>query len=147
VFKIEKKETKALVFALAAVVVVAILALNFESTGKTVLTKSSGLTKVYVSSNPTVINQENPKINAGDYIYITVESGSNSVNKEVKIIKKDTGLRVTEKSIKGCEGISCDREEIGTASYKTPTSWYGDYCIEIQNRDLNKVWQACFNVQ
>jgi len=147
VFKIEKRETKTMVFALAAVVLVAILALNFESTGKTVSTKAVTLTKVYVSSNPEIINQNNPIIKAGNYIYITVESGSNAISKEVKIVRKDNGLRVTEKPIKGCEGINCDRDEVGTATYKTPTSWYGNYCAEIQNRELNKVWQACFSVQ
>jgi len=146
VLKIEKKDTKTLVFALAAIVIIAVVAINLGPTGKAVSKQGITLTKLYVSADPSVINQDSPVVNAGSFVYITVEAGTD-VDKEIKIINKKTGLRVTDRTLKGCGGVDCDPGEVGTTKYRTSTSWNGEYCVIAKHRKLDKEWQACFTVQ
>src|SRR3989344_6766367 len=89
------KDTKGLILALVVIVIVAIVAFNFQAyTGNLIdvrglanyeVTTRGGLvssnieesvSKIYVSTNLDVVDEDNPTIFAGEKFYVTVETGS-----------------------------------------------------------------------
>jgi len=100
-----------------------------------------------VSADKNIINQHDPLLRAGQKIYITVEAGTERIDKDINIVYKESGLRAVSRPLEGCGGRDCNPGEIGTTDYKTGSNWYGEYCARVKSYDATKYWESCFKIR
>jgi|SRR3989344_6171342 len=137
---------------LAVVVVVALGFLGFvfgDLTGySTRDSNEKTLTRLYISSNPDIIEEFSPTIGASDFVYFTVEVGSAGVNDQISFYEVD-GLNERRRSQTHieCTGYICRPNRVEVKKYKIPSSWEGEYCAKVYDREFAEDVKTCFFVE
>lgn len=142
-------DNKTLVVSLVVLVIAALVGLNFEKfTGEATKTP---MTKLYVASAPGVIDQTNPVIGKGKYVYFTEMPGSKggSGTLYIRSMTKDRkwGPIVRTQVFKNCNSNKCNPSQVGTLNFKTYFNWVGEYCGEVTDFATWKKVTACFTVK
>ena len=157
------KDTKGLILALVVIVIVAIVAFNFQAyTGNLIdvrglanyeVTTRGGLvssnieesvSKIYVSTNLDVVDEDNPTIFAGEKFYVTVETGSQGSDNRLRAYSKDDffqgGTRVF---LKPCSD-NCNRNRVVSAEILSSSSWGdGEYCVSVRDGLTKQEVERC----
>lgn len=143
------------VMVLSILLIAVLVGLNFEKfTGKYVSNPfregETVLSKIYVSTDPSIVKMDNPTVVAGKKVYFTVEVGSEGCRRSMAIYRKSGGSRVARIELdQNCGGDKCRPDRITWADYRIPENWEGEYC--------GRVWDfatqdyltpgACFTVE
>ncbi len=135
----------------AVLVVVALGFLGFVFGDLTGFAAKSGrekvLTRLYISSDQNVIDEFNPTVSPGSFLYVTVETGSSGVKDELSFYEQ-LGLnpRRRETTSIGCTGYICRPNRVEYKKFKVPNSWDGEYCVRVYDREFREDVEACFFV-
>jgi|TARA_B100001964_G_C13777105_1_gene398591 hypothetical protein len=139
------------VLALAIVVVVVLGFLGFvfgDLTGFAARNREKVLSRMYLSSNPDVLDEFSLTVDAGDFIYITIETGSAGTKDEASFYEQvGVNSRRRAKTFLGCSGYSCRPNRVITKKYKISHSWDGEYCARVYDREFREDVEVCFFVK
>lgn len=143
------------VMVLSILLIAVLVGLNFEKfTGKYVSNPfregETVLSKVYVSTDPSVVKMDNPTVVAGKKVYFTVEVGSEGCRRNMAIYRKAGGSRVARIELdQNCGGDKCRPDRITWADYRIPTDWEGEYCARVWDFSTQDYLKpgACFTVK
>ncbi|MDP6642039.1 MAG: hypothetical protein QGF74_01505 [Candidatus Nanoarchaeia archaeon] len=139
------------ILALAIVVVVVLGFLGFvfgDVTGFAVRNREKVLSRMYLSSNPDILDEFSPTVDSGDFIYITVETGSSGIKDEVSFYEQvGTNPRKRAKTFLGCTGYMCRPNRVVSKKYKTSHFWDGEYCARVYDREFREDVEVCFFVK
>ncbi|MBI2663603.1 hypothetical protein HYX15_03690 [Candidatus Woesearchaeota archaeon] len=145
-------DNRMLILAVLAVLVIGGVA--FASNGFTGAATRSGvdekISKVCVSSDDEIACEKDPTVGIGNYVYITVETGSEGASNIVGFYDKNGPnykRRSTMTLTNQCGGTSCRDNRITSEKYKIPVDWSGRYCARIFDRALGKQVEDCFFVK
>ncbi len=142
-------DNKTLIVSLVVVVIAVLVGLNFEKfTGEATKTP---MTKLYAASAPGVLDQVNPVIGKGKYVYFTEMPGNKggSGTLYIRAMSKDRkwGPIVRTQVFKNCNSNKCNPSQVGTLNFKTYFDWAGEYCGEVTDFATWKKVTACFTVK
>ncbi len=131
-----EETTKKIVIASVIVLIVAIVALNFEQiTGKAV-----ARTKITVT--PRIVT-------AGHYVNVEIMPPKGGASRQVEIYKENGVRQATFNT--DCGGNWCYEEgrlgKVATGSYKTSPDWEGRYYVAVEDRDTGELVKAYFKVE
>jgi len=143
------------VMVLSILLVAVLVGLNFEKfTGKYVSNPfregEAVLSKIYVSTDPSVVKMDNPTVTAGKKVYFTVEIGSEGCSRNMAIYRKSGGARVARIELdQNCGGDKCRPNRITWADYRIPADWKGEYCGRVYDYSTQSYLTpgACFTVK
>ncbi len=143
-------DNKTLVVSLVVLIIAGVVFFNFEKfTGEAV--KKTDMTKLYVATAPEVIDQVNPVIGKGKYVYFTEMPGNKggSGTLYIRSMSKDRkwGPIVRTQVFKNCNSNKCNPSQVGTLNFKTYFDWAGEYCGEVTDFATWKTVKACFTVK
>ncbi|MFH1210840.1 MAG: hypothetical protein V1645_02895 [archaeon] len=143
-----KDNKKTWVIASVFFIVTMVVAFNFERfTGQAIT--SSIPPKIYLSASPTVTNQENCTITAGNRLFVTVETGDKGIKRNGLIYD---GKRTSRKLANlmfdpNCGGNVCRPKKVTWIRYAIPNGWKGPYCVRVVESSTNKITEKCFEVK
>ena len=143
------EDHKYLVLALVVMVVLGVISFAFgEITGEVARNYEKKLTKVYISSDPFIQDETLPRLNPGDFLYITVETGSAAITDKIRFYEQvESNFRKRADTYLGCSGYSCRPNKIITKEFKIPSLWEGKYCVRNYDREFKKDVEACFIIR
>ena len=142
-------DNKILVSAVLVVLALGFLGFVFgDLTGFAARTSSEKvLTRVYISSDPNIIDEFSPTVTPGDFIYLTIETGSAGAKDEISFYEQvDLNPRRRSKTYIGCTGYICRPNRVEVKKYKVPNNWDGEYCARVYDREFGENVEACFYV-
>lgn len=144
------------IMALSILLIAVLIGLNFEKfTGKYVLNKAFRedqevvLSKVYVSTDPSIVKMDNPTVGIGKKVYFTVEIGSEGCRRKLAIYRAEGGARQAQVELdQNCGGDKCRADRITWADYRIPNHWEGEYCGRVWDWEIQDYVKpgACFIV-
>ena len=144
------------VMALSILLIAVLVGLNFEKfTGQYAFKKAFRedqtpvLSKVYVSTDPSIVKMSNPTVDIGKKAYFTVEVGSDGCKRKLAIYRKAGGARQAQMELdQNCGGNKCRPDRITWADYRIPNHWEGEYCGRVYDYSIGKYVTpgACFTV-
>lgn len=145
------------IMALSILLIAVLVGLNFEKfTGEYAFKKAfredqeSVLSKVYVSTDPSVVKMDNPTVQTGKKVYFTVEVGSDGCERKMAIYRATGGPRVAQIELdQNCGGNKCRPDRITWADYRIPNDWSGEYCGRVYDYATKAYIEpgACFTVE
>jgi len=141
---------------LSIIVIAALVGLNFEKfTGQYTVkegiasSQADTISKVYVSTDPSIVKMDNPSIEIGSKLYFTVESGVEGCKRVLSVHKKSSGSKVAQIELnQNCGGNKCRANQVTWADYRVPADWEGEYCGKVFDYGINDFVEpvACFTV-
>ncbi len=138
-----------MLLAVVVIIGIAAIAFNFGPTGQAVSSGEQSITKVFISANEDFI-EDNPRVKAGSYVYIFVETGSDGSEARAKIYDlegKNSLRKATFLLGENCGGTTCRPNKVTTGKYRTPTSWdKGDYFVAVKDKLTGKDVEAHFTL-
>lgn len=138
---------KTMIISLVFVLVALVVAFNFEKfTGQAA--KNVQPTKIYISSDPDIVDLGSVTVSPGDDVYVTVDAGSKGSYGTVYIYDVNTARqkRVVSRELTNCGPTMCRSGVIGTAKIDVYSNWKGKYCATVQDLATKKNIQSCFTV-
>lgn len=143
-------DNKTLIVSLVVVVIAVLVGLNFEKfTGEA--TKKADMTKLYVSADEDEMDQYNPVVGKGEYIYFTEMPGKEGGSGTLYIRSMSSGRKwgpiVRTQVFKNCNSNKCNPSQVGTLNFKTYFDWEGQYCGEVTDLATWKTVTTCFTVK
>ncbi len=143
-------DNKTMIVSLVVLIIAGVVFFNFEKfTGEAV--KKEEMTKLYVSASANEMEQVNPVIGNGKYVYFTEIPGKKggSGTLYIRAMSKDRkfGPIVRTQVFKNCNSNKCNPNKVGTLNFKTYFDWAGEYCGEVKDLATLKTVKACFTVK
>lgn len=148
----DKDKKTWLIAFLVLVVVVLILSDLGVMTGQVPRAKIEKMTNVYISTSSDIVSEASPKINQGNLIYVTVETGSEGMWNRVSFYKQEGNIVVKRfaqlvLTDSNCGNNYCDANKIVSGSYAVGADWLGTYCVGVKDRATEKETKdKCFEV-
>ncbi len=142
-------DNKTIIVTLVLILVAALVSLNFEKfTGQATKTET---TKLYVSSNAKVMDQNNPVVGKGEYVYFTeipgIQGGSGTLYIREMSSGRKWGPIARTQVFKNCNSNKCNTGVTGTLNFRTYYDWEGKYCGEVTDFATWKTVTTCFTVK
>lgn len=142
-------DNKTIIVSLVVIVVAGLVFFNFERfTGEA--TKEA-MTKLYVSADDEEMEQVNPVIGKGEYVYFTEIPGKEGGSGTLYIREMSSGRKwgpiVRTQVFKNCNSNKCNPSQVGTLNFRTYYDWNGKYCGEVKDLATWKVVTTCFTVK
>ncbi len=143
-------DNKTVIVSLVVLIIAGVVFFNFEKfTGEAV--KQTDMTKLYVATAPDVIDQFNPVIAKGKYVYFTEMPGKKggSGTLYIRSMSKDRkfGQIVRTQVFKNCNSNKCNPSQVGTLNFQPYYEWAGEYCGEVKDLATLKTVKVCFTVK
>ncbi len=125
------------------------IAFNFEKFTGQATKKVVGVTKVYLSADPSIADQGEVTLNKGETLYVTVDAGSQGSRGIITLYDMNSAKarRVKTVELTGCGSQQCKPGVIGTAKINIYYNWEGRYCVTVKDLGTNKDVQSCFTVR
>ena len=95
------------------------------------------MTKLYVSHKADVMEEYNPVVKKGDYVYFTQMPGTKGGAGTLYIKEMDSERKweqtVRTQKFDDCNSRICRKGNVGTLKFKTYHNWEGKYCGEVKD--------------
>lgn len=146
-------DKRTVLISLVVLIIAAVVVFNFEKFTGQATGQGTQVTRMFISENPAIPNQETVVVDKGKAVYFTAIAGSEGSDGTLEIKHIEEG-RTREQIVStvvfdNCNSKRCNFKGMGTpfARINTYYDWEGEYCGVIKDFATEKEIRRCFRVR